>query len=82
MVKKRYWAAQHLCKTGWYITVEGATHISETTSWLKSTEFVTHLTSIKIAELSPFYGLSDTTWAQQNEKKEETMLMSICDSVK
>ena len=82
MMKKRYWAAQHLCKTGWYITVEGATHISEITSWLKSTEFAAHLTSTEIAELSPFYSLSDAMWAQQNEKKEETTLMSICDSVK
>ena len=82
MMKRRYWAAQCLCKTRWYTAVEGATHISETTPWLKSTEFVTHLISIKIAELSPFYGLPDTMQTQQNEKKEETMLMSICNSVK
>ena len=82
MMKKRYWAAQHLHKTGWYTAVERATHISETTPWLKSTEFAAHLISIKITELSPFYGLSDAMWAQQNEKEEETTLMSICNSVK
>ena len=81
-VKRRYWAAQHLCKIRWYITVKRATHISEITPWLKSTEFAAHLTSIKIAELSPFYGLSDVMWAQQNEEKEEITLMSICNSVK
>ena len=82
MMKKRYWAAQHLCKTEWYTAVERATHISEITSWLKSTEFAAHLISIKIAELPPFYGLSDAMWAQQNEEEEETTLMSICNSVK
>ena len=81
-VKKRYWAVQHLHKTGWYTAVERATHISEITSWLKSTEFAAHLTSIKIAELSSFYGLLNAMWAQQNEEEEETMLMSICNSVK